>query len=737
MCRMGQAEHQKPGHRWLRRLLTVGFIFATAMVLLELALRHLGLRDLVLYEQDPAVGYRLKPGQRVLCLGNDIRVNRWGVRDARALDAKPEGIRRVVVLGDSVTWGGIREGQEALFTSVLETNLPKTEVVNAGVNGYSVSQMLQLYRAHLAGLEPDCIVLAAIARDFERPASVTLNGSTVAFPLTRPPFALPVAWAFARAHLHHRFGWDWLGKPPTTSPDDRPPGPHNLPANVEMLAGFMRDQEGKATVRIVIIPEQGEEAAPEALAQSLDEARLPWTNLGSLLDTSEASYVDGVHLTARGHAEVGRALASLLEPWRKTPMCDVAAEEVVYAFTPPNNGAGPLWCYGCTQVVRTSEGRLFASQMETGEGVPLLCNTRWRLLERSKTGWSLLAEPPGYRQREPAPLTTVDGDIFLSVNDSTEPPGTEYGPCHPHVLRFSPDSADPRPLEPRWDRETYFTDHSYRGFAADREARRLLLFNIDAETSIQHWCLMEPEGRVLANGAVTFPIRACYPQAAVKDQEGHILAISDIVEPVEKWQAYKFEQTGRKGDYVFRILYYAWAPNLLAGVYLPPIEIANVDDTAGHIRNEDLWIAPAGEAYVLYTERETSSAMIRDRFFPGKSTGSSLKLAIVKKGAVVERRTLVEASEQTHAGGARFHELPDGRVVAVAYIAGAQPGNYLLPVYPASDAWEPVPIPLEQTFTLFCLAGPRSGSPPSNTIDLFGHTAETADSLCYAQITLR
>ena len=60
---------------------------------------------------------------------------------------------------------------------------------------------------------------------------------------------------------------------------------------------------------------------------------------------------------------------------------EVKAEEEVYKFVNPNNGSGPLWDYGSTNIVRCGEN-VYVSQQETGEGVPPLSNTRWRLLKR-------------------------------------------------------------------------------------------------------------------------------------------------------------------------------------------------------------------------------------------------------------------------------------------------------------------------------------------------------------------
>ena len=96
--------------------------------------------------------------------------------------------------------------------------------------------------------------------------------------------------------------------------------------------------------------------------------------------------------------------------------CTVEVEEVVTRYTPANNGAGPLWCYGSTVIARQG-GNIYLSVIETGKNIPLLCNTRWQLWHRSADGWKLEQAEKEYRQREPCPLAVFQGGpVFLSVN---------------------------------------------------------------------------------------------------------------------------------------------------------------------------------------------------------------------------------------------------------------------------------------------------------------------------------
>ena len=60
----------------------------------------------------------------------------------------------------------------------------------------------------------------------------------------------------------------------------------------------------------------------------------------------------------------------------------VEVEELVTKYTPANNGAGPTWCYGSTCIARHGDD-VYASIIETGKDVPLLCNCRWQLWRRT------------------------------------------------------------------------------------------------------------------------------------------------------------------------------------------------------------------------------------------------------------------------------------------------------------------------------------------------------------------
>jgi HEAT repeat protein/lysophospholipase L1-like esterase len=94
--------------------------------------------------------------------------NRDGLRDRRHPMEKPEGFRRVVVLGDSVTLGDGMRPYEA-FPQVLESRLraegQRIEVLNVALWGWSTRQERIAYARIARKYRPDEVVLAVCLND--------------------------------------------------------------------------------------------------------------------------------------------------------------------------------------------------------------------------------------------------------------------------------------------------------------------------------------------------------------------------------------------------------------------------------------------------------------------------------------------------------------------------------------------------------------------------------------------
>jgi lysophospholipase L1-like esterase len=96
-----------------------------------------------------------------------IHTNSLGFRDSDIQIPKPEDVFRILVLGDSVTFGlGVKE--EKVFPEILEEMLNRKskvggvrfEVVNAGIPGYGTAQEILQYQLYRQQLNPDMVILA-------------------------------------------------------------------------------------------------------------------------------------------------------------------------------------------------------------------------------------------------------------------------------------------------------------------------------------------------------------------------------------------------------------------------------------------------------------------------------------------------------------------------------------------------------------------------------------------------
>ncbi|MBK7875211.1 MAG: hypothetical protein IPJ77_05595 [Planctomycetes bacterium] len=99
----------------------------------------------------------------------EFRINSRGLRDDREhAYAKPDGLRRIVCLGDSFTIG--YEVDEAdCFARVLERELRasglRVDVLNAGVSGFSTAEEVLYLERELARYEPDLVILSFFGND--------------------------------------------------------------------------------------------------------------------------------------------------------------------------------------------------------------------------------------------------------------------------------------------------------------------------------------------------------------------------------------------------------------------------------------------------------------------------------------------------------------------------------------------------------------------------------------------
>jgi lysophospholipase L1-like esterase len=158
-----------------RAPLTVRVVFALALGLTLIGLVEIGFQLANLYTggslvtrltPDRELGIRSWTVHHAMRPGYDIppvRTNSFGLRSPEVAVPKPSGVFRILLLGDSFTFG-FRAAGEVVFARRLEEILrsrghASVEVVNAGVLSYCPLLEYLQYRHHLHALEPDLVVL--------------------------------------------------------------------------------------------------------------------------------------------------------------------------------------------------------------------------------------------------------------------------------------------------------------------------------------------------------------------------------------------------------------------------------------------------------------------------------------------------------------------------------------------------------------------------------------------------
>ncbi len=148
---------------------------------------------------NPILGFELKANYRS---GNPDfiesyeRTNAHGQRDKERNLKKKDGVRRVLLVGDSVVEGyGLAEGDtiSRQWEDLYEDGL--TEVLNFGVSAYCTLAEIELLETKGLAFDPDVVVVLFVENDFD-------NFNREAFALgeavERPAL---VKWLFRRSHL--------------------------------------------------------------------------------------------------------------------------------------------------------------------------------------------------------------------------------------------------------------------------------------------------------------------------------------------------------------------------------------------------------------------------------------------------------------------------------------------------------------------------------------------------------
>ena len=328
---------KRPWKKRLARLTAVALLVLFCLLLLEAGARlvynadgmNFGIemwkyaRDVKRPSAVAAMAHEHTPGARAFLMGTPVEINSQGLRDREFTMAKPSDTYRILILGDSVTFGwGV--AQDEAFAKVLERRLnegpppgmgPKVEVMNAGVGNYNTSQEVAYFRERGVHYRPDLVILAYFLNDAEptpRPTEGWLARNSAAYVL------LASSWdnTLRRAGRRPDYKDYYLG----LYHDDQP-GWVECRRALKELIDFCRAR--KIDLRVALLPELHRPGPDYEFRSAHDKVRAVAAEGGvPVYDLLDASWTDppetywvspgDAHPNAKGHRVIAEALDTAL-----------------------------------------------------------------------------------------------------------------------------------------------------------------------------------------------------------------------------------------------------------------------------------------------------------------------------------------------------------------------------------------------------------------------------------------
>ncbi len=239
--------------------------------------------------------YELRPNAEI---SEIIKINSHGFRDYEFTKEKPPNTFRIIVVGDSVTFGW-RQKLEDTYPKVIERKLREAlgskiniEVLNFGVGGYNAEQEAELIKTKVLEFNPDLILIGFCPND----GQIGFDGG--------------LWWHFFRGRsrtlsflkllsIYNKIRKDIL---------------YILRSAYTEIASI--SNQYKIPVLVCILPMlQGEELwFPKEFPELLDNLHIPYINLVKSFEGKDIKklMLDTVHLTLEGHKLVGEIIAQHL-----------------------------------------------------------------------------------------------------------------------------------------------------------------------------------------------------------------------------------------------------------------------------------------------------------------------------------------------------------------------------------------------------------------------------------------
>lgn len=128
---------------------------------------------------DPQIGHEHIPGAKVYVMGTDVEINSKGLRDREFPYERPSGRTRILMLGDSITFGwGVtcEETSSKRLERLLKEQGFDVEVINTGIGNTNTEMQVAYFMTEGYKYNSDIVILNYFINDAEpRPAYHTIG----------------------------------------------------------------------------------------------------------------------------------------------------------------------------------------------------------------------------------------------------------------------------------------------------------------------------------------------------------------------------------------------------------------------------------------------------------------------------------------------------------------------------------------------------------------------------------
>jgi len=297
----------------MKLIIIITFIFGFfSTFVTEVYLKKKGLGDPVRYDSSILYGYSPKPNQKKKRIaGSYVTINEHGLRSINSWNSEK---KKILFLGDSVTYGGSYIDDNDIFSTKVCSKLKNFTCGNAGVNAYSVLNIVLRSKFDSRIQDADVYIYLFPPGDFYRDYA---NSQTAHFYLNNKKFFLPaiteaISFVFTKYDINKRISkyddtsknFDNYFKIVDFSIKNLKEEIANKVLNNKEIFIFLSNEKSDKNYKKDI-----NKYVKDSLLREMDNIIL----LNETLNDDEFFYDESVHLNIRGHEVVANKIFKIIE----------------------------------------------------------------------------------------------------------------------------------------------------------------------------------------------------------------------------------------------------------------------------------------------------------------------------------------------------------------------------------------------------------------------------------------